>query len=58
MQMNPAKEVTRFKNNILTRRTDDLLIKISLLVRGRVRRYSAVLLYSSFSRMFDASTIA
>jgi hypothetical protein len=56
--MNPASEVTRFNINILSNRTASLLKKISLLVRGRVSRYSAVLLYSSLSRMFDESTIA
>jgi len=57
MLINPASAVTRFSKNILIDNTDSLLIKISLLVIGRVRRYSAVLSYSSLSRILEDNTI-
>ena len=57
MQINPAREVTRFNMSTLINTTDSLLKKISLRVSGRVSRYSAVLLYSSLSRIFEVSTM-
>ena len=57
MLINPARAVTIFNKNTLVKRTDSLLKKISLRVMGRVSRYSAVLSYSSLSRIFEESTI-
>ena len=58
MHINPAREVTRLSKNTFSERTASLLKKISLRVTGRVRRYSAVLLYSSLSRIFEERTMA
>ena len=55
--INPARAVTRFSKNTLVKRTDSLLKKTSLREMGRVSRYSAVLSYSSLSRIFEESTI-
>src|SRR5512133_3751415 len=53
MLINPARDVTAFRINILSEMTASLLMNTSLLVTGRVRRYSAVLLYSSFRRILE-----
>lgn len=58
IQIKPARAVTRFNKNTLRESTASLLKKISLRVSGRVNRYSAVLLYSSLSRILEERTIA
>jgi len=57
ISIKPAADVTRFSNKILINTTAVLVKKTSFRVTGRVRRYSAVLLYSSLRKILEERDI-